>query len=49
MTDVAVEALCERVDMFHALTWRQVVELVEQLATGVDPLADSATPVGAAE
>ena len=29
----SVAMLCERIDMFNALTWRQVVEVIEQLAT----------------
>ena len=47
---VSAEALCERIDMFNALTWRQVVEIIEQLATGVDPNApiDASAPAVAA-
>ena len=44
---VSVDALCERFDMFHALTWRQIVEAIEQIATGVD-LTEGAAPAPAA-
>ena len=45
----SVAMLCERIDMFNALTWRQVVEIIEQLATGVDPTAAGAVEAAAPE
>ena len=44
LAGVSIEAMCERIDMFTALTWRQVVEIIEQLATGVDPNAPVDAP-----
>ena len=44
LAGVSIEAMCERIDMFTALTWRQVVEIIEQLATGVDPNAPFDAP-----